>query len=103
MTVDRGKQPRRDPELTELARQKLTDHRRCSAAEQRDAVVLLADIYAVGLRYGITPRQWAAVTDLADDVLSALSLRDRAPNRAPLPPRQLRRSSTARENGRTRD
>jgi hypothetical protein len=46
---------------------------------QRDsAVALLADLYATGLRHGITPEDWAAVAGLDIECLDAIRWRDRA-------------------------
>jgi hypothetical protein len=48
-----------------------------SPSQREAAAALLADIYATGLRHGITPEDWAAVAGLDIECLDAIRWRDR--------------------------
>ncbi len=64
--------------LLSLAARKLLETQRALAPDERQAAtLLLADLYATGLRHGITPEHWAAVTSLGHETIDAVRLRDR--------------------------
>ena len=48
------------------------------AAQRQAAIDLLTDLYTCGLRHGISPGHWAAVTSLSHAVIDALQQRDLA-------------------------
>lgn len=78
--------------LTDLATRKIDVIPRNLTPERfTAATALLADLYATGLRHGVDPDVWAAVTDLGLEVLDALALRDQLPPRRPVATDQLRR------------
>ena len=68
--------------------------------------MLLADLYAIGLRHGITADDWALVASLGTEVIDAIRARDRAVDRAPrdpeLPPVRYVPTPAARDRGRQR-
>ena len=49
-----------------------------SPSQREAAAALLTDLYATGLRHGITPEDWAAVAGLDIECLDAIRWRDRA-------------------------
>ena len=68
--------------------------------------MLLADLYAIGLRHGITAEDWALVASLGTEVIDAIRVRDRVVDRAPrgpdLPPVRYVPTPAARDRGRHR-
>lgn len=88
-------------ELIAAASRRILDDPRSLEPDQRDqATVLLADLYATGLRHGITAEHWALVASLGTEVIDAIRLRGRAmdvgrpgvalPPVRPLPPMSVR-------------
>ncbi len=78
--------------LLALAACKLLETQRALAPDERQAAtLLLADLYAAGLRHGITPEHWAAVTGLGHLTIDAVRLRDR--------PRPAERSTACVNDG----
>ncbi len=70
--------------LLALAARNLLETQRALAPDERQsATVLLADLYATGLRHGITPEHWAAVASLGHETIDALRLRDCLPDLRP--------------------
>lgn len=70
-------------DLRRIAASKLRGYGHELAPGQRDAAVaLLADLYATGLRHGITPEDWAAVAGLDIECLDAIRFRDRVRHRS---------------------
>jgi hypothetical protein len=65
-------------DLRRIAASKIQGYGRELSPEQREAAVaLLADLYATGLRHGVTPEDWAAVAGLDIESLDAIRWRDR--------------------------
>lgn len=91
--------------LRRIAASKLRGYGHELAPGQRDAAVaLLADLYATGLRHGITPEDWAAVAGLDIECLDAIRFRDRvrhSRSRAERP-HDLTRSPSREQRGRER-
>lgn len=57
---------------------------------RESAAALLADLFAVGIRYGITPAEWAAVAALPTSCLDACRERQvRMSRLTPLSPQNL--------------
>lgn len=81
--------------LTDLATRKIDVIPRNLTPERfMAATALLADLYTTGLRHGVDPDVWAAVTDLGLEVLDALALGDQLPPRRPPATDQVRRGRT---------
>lgn len=71
-------------ELRRIAASKVRGYGPELSPGQREAAVqLLADIYATGLRHGITPEDWAAVAGLDIECVDAIRFRDRAMSAKP--------------------
>lgn len=92
--------------IAAASRRILDDPRSLEPAQRHEATVLLADLYATGLRHGITAEDWALVASLGTEVIDAIRLRDRVVDRAPLgpelPPARPLPTTSARGRGRQR-
>lgn len=92
--------------IAAASRRILDDPRSLEPAQRHEATVLLADLYATGLRHGITAEDWALVASLGTEVIDAIRLRDRVVDRAPLgpelPPARPLPTTSARGTGRQR-
>lgn len=91
-------------ELIAAASRRILDDPRSLEPEQRhEATVLLADLYATGLRHGTTAEHWALVASLGTEVIDAIRMRDRASDVAPrgpeLPTVRYVSGPTARDRG----
>ena len=62
--------------LTAAAHRILDAGRRLQPDEREAATVLLADLYAAGMRHGIAPEDWAWVGSLGQDCIDAIKQRD---------------------------
>ena len=94
-------------ELIDAANQRIKEDPRSLGPGQRyEVTVLLADLYAIGLRHGITADDWALVASLGTEVIDAIRVRDRVVDRAPrdpeLPPVRYVPTPAARDRGRHR-
>ena len=67
-----------DQDLLRLARARLAEHAPDTSGRVSEAAVrLLAELYLVGLRHGISPAVWASVTSLPAACRDATRYRDR--------------------------
>lgn len=93
MTHDRASGADQHEHLRRIAAGKLHTYGRDLVPGQRAAAVaLLADLYAAGLRHGITPETWAAVAGLDIGCIDAIRWRDRVNRPNPRAERPFGRS-----------
>lgn len=94
-------------DLVEAANRKILDDPRSLEPDQRhEATVLLADLYASGVRHGICTEHCALVASLRTAVIDAVRTRDRAVDIVPcgpgLPPVRYVPTPVGRDRGRHR-
>ena len=83
--------------IAAASRRILDDPRQLEPDQRHQATVLLADLYATGLRHGITAEHWALVASLGTEVIDAIRARDRAVDAA------CRRRQTSDAKPRSKD